>query len=353
MSEQYGELLGDSSAGPRVAEALGADGHRRRAGGEQVGRVGTGCDPAHADHGHPHAPGDGGHLSKGHRTDGRSREAARPAAEPRAAGAGIEGRTPEGVYERDRVSPGILRRGRHRRGLGGGRAQLDDEGKVGEGTHVLDRPGRLARVGAHLEAGLHVRAGEVELDERYLGPRAHLGDELAELGAVEAHHRDDERHREPCENRQVLGQEAREALVRKSDRVEQAGRGLPETRRGVARAGSEGEGFRDERVKGKPLDELVAEGTPGGDRVEGAGAVEDRPGQADAAEVDGRKAGGQAAVLGGTLRRPAEGWARPRRQCTAPSKSAVSSRAASSTGPSRHRRTKPSRVGTAQPKQAP
>ena len=65
-------------------------------------------------------------------------------------------------------------------------------------------------------------------------------------------------------------EEALEPLVGQPDRVDQAGRGLPQARRRVALARLERDRLRDEGVEGEALEQRVAEGPPGGDRVEGA-----------------------------------------------------------------------------------
>jgi hypothetical protein len=184
-------------------------------------------------------------------------------------------------------------------------------------AHALEQALGLGRVGAHHEACLDVRAGDVELDQGDLGPHADRPHQPLDLLGAEAHHGDDQRDRQLRQGRQVLAQEALEALVGQPDRVDQASRGLEQARRRVALARLDGDRLRDERVEGEALEQCVAEGAPGRDRVEGARAVENRAFEEDAAEVDPPGCGGQ---------------------CPAPGKRALSSRSASTTGPSTHNR---------------
>ena len=57
---------------------------------------------------------------------------------------------------------------------------------------------------------------------------ADAADQLRELLPARRHHRDDQRHRQLGQPRQVLGEEALQALVRQPDRVDHPGRGLPD-----------------------------------------------------------------------------------------------------------------------------
>ena len=131
------------------------------------------------------------------------------------------------------------------------------------------------------------------------------------LGAMTETHRGTEQARQL---RQVVDEKALEALVRQADRVDHSRRRLVQTRRRVAGPRLWGDRLRDEHAERKALVEGVAECPPGGDRVEGAGAVDDRVGEADAAELE--------AEVG------------LRAQCPLPATSAVSMSAALTTGPS-------------------
>ena len=62
----------------------------------------------------------------------------------------------------------------------------------------------LARVGAHHQPGLDVRAGDVELERRDLVALRERAHQLGHLVAAEAHHVDDQRHRQPRELGQVV-----------------------------------------------------------------------------------------------------------------------------------------------------
>ena len=86
--------------------------------------------------------------------------------------------------------------------------------------------------------------------------------------------------------RQVLLEESLEALVREPDRVDHPGRRLPEPRRRVSGARLRRDRLRDEGREREALEQRVAEGAPGGDRVEGARAVDDRVRESDPAELD-------------------------------------------------------------------
>ena len=171
--------------GQRVAERLGADRRRRSApASQQVVRVTAGLDPAHA-----------------------RRSGSRPARGPRATCASATARTagPDTppVPPPSHGSPG--RRGCKRHAaqrvdqrdgvgavrLGGGgdvgrrravRRQLDDQ-RLGacSGRTASSSARRLARVGAHDQPGLDVRAGDVELERGDLVALGERRDERRDL----------------------------------------------------------------------------------------------------------------------------------------------------------------------------
>ena len=85
-----------------------------------------------------------------------------------------------------------------------------------------------------------------------------------------AHHVDDQRHRQPRELRQILGQEALEALVREPDRVQQSTRQLVQPRWRIALARSDRDGLGHEGREGKVGQEGVTKRTVSGDCVEGS-----------------------------------------------------------------------------------
>ena len=210
--------------------------------------------------------------------------------------------------------------------LGGGRnglrfrcvrRELHDQGLLAERQRAFDRARGLRGVGAHDETRLDVGARHVQFDHRDLVALPNARDELRELVVAEAHHRDDERDGQLREFRQIAREEPFEALVRQPDRIDQAGGRLPQPRRRIALARSQGDRLRHESVERELLEQLIAERTPRGDRVERARPVQDGAAQRDPAELD-------AAV---------------RCQCPLPGTSAVSSSRASTTGPSTQSRT--------------
>ena len=234
---QVGQLGGDPAPRGRVAEAFGADGDRRGARGEEIGRVAAAsrCRPC---------------RSRGSRPSPRrvatcSRAIARiagpetPPVRPPSHGSRVCGWSaiPLSVLTSETASaPALLGGRRDGRGLGRVRRELHDQRLLGLRADPLDRRGRLGRIGAHDEAGLDVRARDVQLDHRHLVARPDGRDERRELVAAEAHHRDDQRHGQLGELRQVRLEEAVEPLVRQPDRVDQPGRRLPQPRRRVALA---------------------------------------------------------------------------------------------------------------------
>ena len=171
-------------------------------------------------------------------------------------------------------------------------------------AHGVEQCRELDRVGAEHQPGLDVRAGDVELERGDLVALADGSNQVRDLVGRVAHHVDDQRDRQLGELRQVLREELLEALVGQPDRVQQAGRELVQARRRVALARRERDGLGHERGEREALEQRVTERTPGGDRVERAGRVDDGVGEVE------------------------------EHQC--PTLSSVS---ASSTGPSTHRRT--------------
>ena len=89
------------------------------------------------------------------------------------------------------------------------------------------------------------------------------------------HHRDDQRHRQLGQLRQVLGEEPLEPLVRQPDRVDHPRRRLPDPLRLVADPRLGRDRLRDEGGEGELLEQRVAVHPPGGDRVEGPRGVDD------------------------------------------------------------------------------
>ena len=154
------------------------------------------------------------------------------------------------------------------------------------GRTTSSSAGELARVGAHDQPGLDVRARDVELDRRDLVALGEGGDEAGDVLARGAHDVDDQRHGQLGELRQVLLEVAVEALVGQPDRVDHAAGQLPQPRRRVALARLERDGLGDEGGERELLVEGVAEGAACRDGVERPGAVDDPVRERDAAELD-------------------------------------------------------------------
>ena len=233
---------------------------------------------------------------------------------------------PLSVFTSETASaPALSAAAAHRARIDGVGRELHDQRLVGQRPQALHRGGGLGRVGAHDQAGLHVGARHVQLDQRHLVALADAATSTASSSRSKPI-TDTTSGTGSSASRAGRGQEALQALVRQADRVDHPGGGLPQPRRRVALAGLDGDRLRDEAVEGEALQQGVAECAPGRDRVEGARPIEDRAAQLHAAEAPGSM---------------------PRRE------RGRLQRAASNTGPSTHRRTKPLAVGTTQPKQAP
>ena len=106
-------------------------------------------------------------------------------------------------------------------------------------------------------------------------------DEPPQLLVGPAHDVDDQRHGQLGQLRQVVGEEAVEALVGQPDRVQQPAGQLVQARRRVALARRERDGLGHERGEREALQQRVAERASRGDRVERAGRVDDRLGEVE------------------------------------------------------------------------
>ena len=111
--------------------------------------------------------GDLPHHVDGDRPDRRARQpsGARPQLGP--PGLDVDGEADQGIDQRQRIGPGLLRRTRDRHDVGHVRGEFD---KQGARAHGADRghhfPGQL-RIHAEDEAAIHVGAGHVEFNRRY------------------------------------------------------------------------------------------------------------------------------------------------------------------------------------------
>ena len=186
------------------------------------------------------------------------------------------------------------------------------------GRSGLEQRPRLGRLLADDQPGLDVRAGDVELDRRDLVARRRPRSTSArELLGARRHHRDDQRHRQLGELRQVVREEALEALVREPDRVDHPGRRLPERGGGLPARGSGVIVFETKALKGKRSSSASPKARRAAIASKVPRAVDDRVGEAQPAEVDGRRAGPMA-LIGGPLPRPAPSRS-PRPRTTGPS----------------------------------
>ena len=158
----------------------------------------------------------------------------------------------QGVDQRDGVGARRLGGRGDRRRVGRVGVSLAISGLSRQRAHALDGARGLGRVGAHDQAGLDVRAGEVELDQRDLVARRRPPRPA----------RPARRGRSPSPTTnsgtgssascgRSSARKPLEALVRQADRVDQPGRRLPQPRRRVALARRERDRLRDEASNGK------------------------------------------------------------------------------------------------------
>ena len=142
------------------------------------------------------------------------------------------------------------------------------------GAHGCGDGGRLAGILAEEgAAGMHVGAGDVDLEGRNARNAVEPGSQLAELlgrGGVDVgHHRDVL----PGEQGQLLLDEGLHAVVLEPHGVEHAAGRLRHARRGVAGPWLEGKALDDDAAEGREVAvvlelEAVAEGSRGGhDRI--------------------------------------------------------------------------------------
>ena len=283
---RFGQLRGDPRAGPRVAEVLRPDRDQAGSGGEEFGGVGAAGDPAHAD-----------------------RRAVATAARRRAAAAARSGAPPGPRGRRDRrPAPGAPLAGSIALAFSvlisetasappSSAATATAAGSATLGVSFTISGFAVSGRSASSSASVSLGCSPTIRPEWTLGQEtlssiaatssrsADRLDQARELLAAGRHHRDDQRHRQLGQLRQVLGQEAFEPLVRQPDRVDHPRRGLPDPLRRVAGARLGGDRLRDEGREGEVLEQRVAEDAAGGDRVVGAGGVDHRVGELDAAEI--------------------------------------------------------------------
>ena len=321
----------DPRARSRVAEALGADRDERRARVEQIARVTAALDAAHADDGIATRAATARDLRERDRADGRARQAAGAAAQPRRAGA-VAGAAPyaRSVLISDTASAPAASRGLRDGGdVGGVRRELDDQ-RLGRQRAHLARAARPSSPGsAPMSRPVSTFGQETLSSSAATSSRSSTRlDQRGDLARGRAHDVGDQRDRQPRELGQVLLEVAAQALVGQADRVDQPGRRSHSRGGGLPSRGSSVIVLETKAANGNALEQRVAERAPRGDRVERARAVDDRVRELEAAEVDR------------ALNAPA-----PPRSV----ERAVEHRARRRTGAGSRRRA----VGTTQPKQAP
>ena len=179
-------------------------------------------------------------------------------------------------------------------------------------------------------------------------------DQLAEILATRRHHRDDQRHRQlaPAAAGRSARKPSRPLLGRPIELIIPAG--VSQIRGGaLPAAGLRGDRLRDEGGEREVLEQRVAEGPPRGDRVEGAGGVDHRMRQLDPQNSTAECSAGILSRAGAVrVRRRA----RPRGSRSRRTASPITTHPRTGAPPGRRRRgggSRPSGLGTAQPKQAP
>ena len=242
-----------------VAEVLGPDRHERRPGGEEFGRVGAARDSPHADD----RQLDRGRTARSWcsaigRTAGPERPPW-PAAERGLAGSGIDRARLQGVDQRDGVGAALFGGDRDRRRVGDVGRQLDDQRLLGQRAQRFQQRRGLGRVLADDQAGVDIGTGDVQLDRGDSSRSPTASTSRANSSWLGRHHRDDQRHRQLRQLRQVLGEEPLQALVRQPDRVDHPRRRLPDPRRLVAGPRLRRDRLRDEGGEGEILQQRVTE----------------------------------------------------------------------------------------------
>ena len=281
-----GELGGDPRPGPRVAEALGPDRDQRRPGGEEFERVGAArrSRPCRST-GSPTAAATARTWASAiGRTAGPERPPW-PAAEPGSPVAGSIALAFSVLISETASAPPSSA------------ATATAAGSATFGVSFTISgfavSGRSASSSAAVSAGCSptIRP-EWTLGQETLSSIAATSsrsptavDQARELLAAGRHHRDDQRHRQLGQLRQVLGEEALEPLVRQPDRVDHPGRRLPDPLRLVAGPRLRRDRLRDEGGEGEVLQQRVAVDAARGDRVEGPGGVDHRVRELDPAEL--------------------------------------------------------------------
>ena len=195
---------------------------------DELERVETRADSAHADDRHPGRAVAGGDRVEGDGLQRRARKTAMPRAERRAQGPRIELQPADRVHEREPVGARRLRGLRNLAAVRNCRRQL--------GPERLAR--REARSGDDLRCALgrrlDVRTGDVELDCAHTRVVVEARAKVGVIVSLEPADRHPQRYAELLEPRQHPRQEAVDAGIRQPDRVEHADVGLGNPHRRVA-----------------------------------------------------------------------------------------------------------------------
>ena len=231
---------GDPRPASGVAEALRADRHERRARRRaDPARAPRCCTPPMPITGISTRAATRRHLGERDRADRRSRQAAGAAAQPRLGAAGRRTDRPRAMRGASASARSVLISDTASAPPScAASAQAATSAAFGVSFTISGLPvcGRtaphdllqLAGIGADVQARLHVRARHVQLDRRDLRARvARLAASSAISAAVEPITFVISGTGSVCQRRQILGQIARQALVRQADRVDQARRAPP------------------------------------------------------------------------------------------------------------------------------
>ena len=264
----------------RIAEALGADRDERSRPAASISAASRAArDPAHADHRDRDRGGHRADLGERDRPDRRARRGRR--CPPPSQGRPIAGSMalafsvlisetasapPSSAATRDRGRVGDVRRQLHDQRLRGQRPQRARAApRVSAGCSPTISPDWTLGQ----ETLSSIAATSVAAADRLDQPR-----ELARGSSPITETISGTGSSASCGRSSA--EEALEALVRQPDRVDHPGRRLPEPRRRVAGARLRRDRLRDEGRERELVEQRVAEGPPRRDRVEGAGAVDDR-----------------------------------------------------------------------------
>ena len=265
------ELSSHARTGQRIPEGFAPDGDQICARTQKVVGVTAALYSTHPDDGDPNAPPYFGDLGERDRADRRSGHAAGLPPSHGSPGRCGCGAIPRSVLISETASAPCASAAA---ATSAGEAQLGVSftisGFAVRGADRVQQVRDLDRIGAEHQAGLDVRAGDVELQRSDLVALADGSTSRATSSCGAAHDVDDQRDRQLGELRQVLRQEAVETLVGQPDRVQQAARQLVQPRRRIALARGERDRLGHERGEREAGQQGVTKRTVSGDRVKRA-----------------------------------------------------------------------------------